>query len=67
MVRQNVPLKSISTIGLGEEQTPEQLAAEVQAADPNASEKDLRGLARRVRIRLYVPGGSQQGAQASAR
>jgi hypothetical protein len=59
MVQQNVPLKNISLIGLGEEQTPEQLAAEVKALDPNADEKELRGLARRVRIRLYLPGGSE--------
>ena len=59
LVKQNVPLKGISVIGLGEEQTPEQLAAEVQAVDPNASKKDLRTLARRVRIRLYAPGGSE--------
>jgi outer membrane protein OmpA-like peptidoglycan-associated protein len=58
LVQQNVPLKNISLIGLGEEQTPEQLAAEVKAVDPNVGDKDLRVLARRVRIRLYVPGGS---------
>jgi outer membrane protein OmpA-like peptidoglycan-associated protein len=58
LVQQSVPLKNISLIGLGKEQTPEQLAAEVQTLDPNASEKQLRGLARRVRIRLYVPGSS---------
>jgi outer membrane protein OmpA-like peptidoglycan-associated protein len=64
LVRQNIPMKNIALIGLGEEQTPQQLAAEVQGLDPNASEKQLRGLARRVRIRLYVP-GSTTGTQAS--
>jgi len=64
MVGQQVPLKSISLIGLGEEQTPEQLAVEVQAVDPNASQQELNALARRVRIRLYVP-GSSDGARAS--
>jgi outer membrane protein OmpA-like peptidoglycan-associated protein len=63
LVRQNVAVKNISLIGLGEEQTPEQLAAEVQALDPNASNKDLKALARRVRVRLYVP--SSPGTQAS--
>jgi outer membrane protein OmpA-like peptidoglycan-associated protein len=58
LVRQNIPLKDISILGMGEEQTPEQIAAEVQAADPNATNQDLRSLARRVRIRLYTPGGS---------
>jgi hypothetical protein len=70
LVRNNVPLKSISLIGLGEEQTPALLAAEVQGFAPNASKKELRGLARRVRIRVYAPGGgssdSASGAAASA-
>lgn len=63
LVRQSIPMKNISLIGLGEEQTPEQLAAEVQGMDPNASDQQLRGLARRVRVRLYSSGAD--GAQAS--
>jgi outer membrane protein OmpA-like peptidoglycan-associated protein len=66
LVENKVPLKSISLIGLGEEQTPELLAAEVQGLDPNASPKELRGLARRVRIRLYVPGDGSSAAGSSA-
>ena len=70
LVQNNVPLKSISMIGLGEEQTPALLAAEVQGLDPNASKKELRGLARRVRIRVYTPGAgpadAASGASASA-
>jgi OOP family OmpA-OmpF porin len=70
LVQNNVPLKSISLIGLGEEQTPALLAAEVQGIDPNASKKELRRLARRVRIRVYTPGAgsseSASGAPASA-
>lgn len=62
LVRNNVPLKSISLIGLGEEQTPALLAAEVQGLAPNASRKQLRSLARRVRIRLYAPGASSESA-----
>lgn len=62
LVQNNVPLKSISLIGLGKEQTPQLLAAEVQGLDPNASRKELRGLARRVRIRLYAPGASASAA-----
>jgi outer membrane protein OmpA-like peptidoglycan-associated protein len=58
LVQNNIPLKSISLIGLGKEQTPDLLAAEVEAFNPNASKQELRGLARRVRIRLYAPGGN---------
>jgi outer membrane protein OmpA-like peptidoglycan-associated protein len=65
LVRQNVPLKDISVIGLGEEQTPEQLAAEVQGFDPNASPSQLRALARRARIRMWVPGGATPAAAAA--
>jgi outer membrane protein OmpA-like peptidoglycan-associated protein len=42
LMKQNVPLKGISLIGMGEEQTPELLAAEVQAFEPNASKMELR-------------------------
>ena len=52
----NFPPKDISVIGLGEEQTREQLAAEVQGVNPNASAKEFNSLARRVRIRIYAPG-----------
>jgi outer membrane protein OmpA-like peptidoglycan-associated protein len=66
LVKNGVPLKGISLIGLGEEQTPELLAAEVQAFNPNASKQELRGLARRVRIRLYAPGGNSTSASSDA-
>jgi outer membrane protein OmpA-like peptidoglycan-associated protein len=66
LVQNNVPLKSISLLGLGEEQTPQLLAAEVEAFNPNASKQELRGLARRVRIRLYAPGADSTVASASA-
>ena len=62
LVQNNVPLKSISLLGLGEEQTPAVLAAEVETFNPNASKQELRGLARRVRIRLYAPGNSPAAA-----
>ena len=58
LVKNDTPLKDVSLIGLGKEQTPELLAAEVEAISPNATKAELRGLARRVRIRLYVPGGT---------
>jgi OmpA-OmpF porin, OOP family len=63
LVAGNVPLKNISVIGMGEEQTPTQIAAEVKAVDPNASKADIRSLARRVRVRMYEPGGSTPSAQ----
>jgi OOP family OmpA-OmpF porin len=66
LVQNNVPLKSISLIGLGEEQTPKLLAAEVENFNPAASKKEIRGLARRVRIRLYVPGTSSNVASTGA-
>ncbi len=62
LVKSDTPLKNISLIGLGEEQTPQLLKAEVEGIDPNATKAQLRGLARRVRIRLYVPGGSSLAA-----
>ena len=66
LVHENVPLKGIALIGLGEEQSPEQLAAEVQGFDPNASPAQMRAFARRVRIRLYVPATATSSAAAGA-
>jgi outer membrane protein OmpA-like peptidoglycan-associated protein len=65
LVKGDTPLKNISLIGLGEEQTPQLLKAEVEGIDPNATKSQLRGLARRVRIRLYVPGGTNLSAAAT--
>jgi outer membrane protein OmpA-like peptidoglycan-associated protein len=66
LVQNNVPLKSISLLGLGEEQTPQLLAAEAENVNPNASKQELRGSARRVLIRLYAPGAGSNVASASA-
>jgi outer membrane protein OmpA-like peptidoglycan-associated protein len=66
LVKQNVPLKSISMIGLGEESTPELLAAEYLAIDPNANTKDVKSLARRVRVRVYAPGDSSASSAGAA-
>jgi len=66
LVQNNIPLKSISLLGLGKEQTPQLLAAEVEAFQPNASKQELRGLARRVRIRLYAPGANTTAASSDA-
>jgi outer membrane protein OmpA-like peptidoglycan-associated protein len=64
LVKQNVALKSISLIGLGEEKAPEVLAAEAKAVDPQATKRQLQGLARRVQIRLYAPGTESSAASA---
>ena len=66
LVQNDISLKSISLLGLGQEQTPQLLAAEVETLQPNASKQELRGLARRVRIRLYAPGANATAATASA-
>jgi outer membrane protein OmpA-like peptidoglycan-associated protein len=66
LVKNDTPLKNISLIGLGKEQTPQLLKAEVEAIDPNATKAQLRGLARRVRIRLYMPGGTSLTASAAS-
>jgi len=66
LVQNNVPLKSISLLGLGKEQTPQLLAAEVETFNPSASKQELRGLARRVRIRLYAPGGNATSSSSDA-
>ena len=66
LVQNNVPLKSISLLGIGKEQTTQLLAAEVETFHPGASKQELRGLARRVRIRLYAPGGNSSAASSDA-
>jgi outer membrane protein OmpA-like peptidoglycan-associated protein len=66
LVQNKVPLKSISMLGLGEEQTPQVLAAEVENFQPNASKKELRGLARRVRIQLYAPASARSAVAAAS-
>jgi outer membrane protein OmpA-like peptidoglycan-associated protein len=65
LATKNVSVKNISLIGLGEEQTPEQLAAEVPGVSATASPKELRPPARRVRVRLYMPGTPETSQRAS--
>jgi outer membrane protein OmpA-like peptidoglycan-associated protein len=55
LVQQDVPLRSINTIGLGEEDPPPNLVADVKLIEPNASRSDIQRLARRVYIRVYAP------------
>jgi outer membrane protein OmpA-like peptidoglycan-associated protein len=65
LVRGNVELAKISMIGMGEEQTPTQLAAEVEGFHVNMSQKERHALARRARIRVYVPGRTPSSADAA--
>lgn len=66
LIQNNVQPMNISLIGLGEGQTPALLAAEVEAFNPSASKSEIRGLARRVRVKLYSPGASSTSEAASA-
>jgi outer membrane protein OmpA-like peptidoglycan-associated protein len=65
LVRGNVELSKITMIGMGEEQTPTQLAAEVEGFSGSLSQKEQHALARRVRIRVYVPGQVPASAEAA--
>jgi OOP family OmpA-OmpF porin len=66
LIKNNVPLRGIHIVGMGKEQPPASLTADVQAVDPNASPQDIRRLARRVYIRVYSTGLSQGEAARSA-
>jgi outer membrane protein OmpA-like peptidoglycan-associated protein len=59
LIQNNIPPRGIHIVGMGEEQPPSSLAADIQAVDPNASRKEIRRLARRVYIRVYATGLSQ--------
>ena len=61
---QNVPLRGIHVIGLGEENPPASLTADLKAMDPNASPQEVRRLARRVYIRVYAPATAIAGEAA---
>jgi outer membrane protein OmpA-like peptidoglycan-associated protein len=65
LVRGHVDLSRINMIGMGEEQTPTQLAAEVEGFKGNLSQKERHALARRVRIRVYVRGKMPSSADAA--
>jgi outer membrane protein OmpA-like peptidoglycan-associated protein len=55
LVRNDVPLRSVNVIGLGEENPPPSLTADLKAVDPSASRQETRRLARRVFVRVYAP------------
>jgi outer membrane protein OmpA-like peptidoglycan-associated protein len=58
LVRNDVPLRAVCIIGLGEEQPPAGLAAAVLLLDSGASVREARRAARRVLVRLYSTGGA---------
>jgi len=66
LVKNNVALRGIHIVGMGKEQPPSSLTADLQAVDPNASPQDIRRLARRVYIRVYSTGLAQGEAARSA-
>jgi OOP family OmpA-OmpF porin len=64
LVRNDVPLRSLNVIGLGEEDPPSSLTADLKAVDPSASPQERRRLARRVFIRVYAPATAIAGEAA---
>jgi len=64
LTKQNVPLRTISIIGLGEEDPPANIAADFGAPPAGASPQELRRLSRRVYIRILAPGNATAGEAA---
>jgi outer membrane protein OmpA-like peptidoglycan-associated protein len=64
LVLQRIPLRSIHIIGLGSEQPPEGLTADLEMVNPHPTAQERHRLARRVRIRVYGAGNITQGAAA---
>jgi len=65
LVRNNIPLRDIHIVGLGQEAPPAALAADIVALEPNATSREVRRAARRVLIRVYSTGLSQGEAARS--
>lgn len=65
LVRGNIDLRQITMIGMGKEQTPTQLAAEVEGFSGSLSQSQQHALARRVRLRVFVPGQAPASADAA--
>ena len=58
LVHQGIPLRGIRIIGMGKEPVPQNLLADLQAVDPNATAGNSSRLARRVLIRIYAADAS---------
>jgi len=65
LVRNNIPLRGITIVGLGEEKPPAGLESDILAQNPNATPRERRRAARRVLIRLYSTGVGQGEAARS--
>lgn len=66
LVKNNVSPRNIHIVGMGKEQPPATLTADLKAVDPNASPKDFHRLARRVYIRVYSTGLAEGEAARTA-
>jgi OOP family OmpA-OmpF porin len=66
LVHNNIPLRGIHIVGLGEEPPPANLAAEIATIDPSANSREVRRAARRVLVRVYSTGVAQGEAARSA-
>jgi outer membrane protein OmpA-like peptidoglycan-associated protein len=64
MTQHNVPLRSISIMGLGEEDPPANITADFGAPPANASPQELRQFSRRVYIRILAPATATTGEAA---
>jgi OmpA-OmpF porin, OOP family len=65
LVHNNIPLRGIHIVGLGEEPPPANLAADIVAIDPHANPREVRRAARRVLVRVYSTGVAQGEAARS--
>jgi len=65
LVMQNVPLRAIHIVGLGEEAPPAGSEADTSMVGPQPTRAELNKVARRVQIRLYGAGDLQGTASRS--
>jgi len=61
LVMQGVAPRDIKIVGLGKENAPPSLEADLKAIDPNPTTAELHRLARRVHIRVFGAGDITQG------
>ena len=61
LISQNVPLRNIHMVGMGQEPPPAGLEKDLSGASPNPSKAELNKLSRRVRISIYGAGDITDG------
>lgn len=61
LVQQKVPLRQIHIVGMGKENAPPGLEADLSAINPNPTKAQLHQLARRVQIRVFGAGDITEG------